>query len=274
MKLTNLVFAQIGIINCETDVYYNYDHKYPELAELTKWNDLAQKFFRNHGQDLRRSFVKRWNGSNGRFTKEIKKLETAFNRKCSSKHLVPRSRIEEVPESSNITHYDYIDYMFWSEPMRKKKSVGDELRVLHNPGHKLRHIVHNVHQWTEVYLTGCRNQEKIVKRWGGSNKNGGFIKRFENQIEKSPALYQEFQKEEKFLRTADKSTKPCGRIYSKFGLDGNSHLLYDASVNSLYGLDDMRNTEFGNDELMSMAPYPGRFLTKNFPIKALESCRV
>ena len=74
----------------KTDVHYNHNHDTPELAHLEKWNDLAQKFFRMHQRDLRPPFFKRWGGINGRFRREIEKLETNYKRKCSGKNLVSR----------------------------------------------------------------------------------------------------------------------------------------------------------------------------------------
>ena len=121
---------------------------------MEKWNDLAQKFFRIHQSDLRPAFHKRWGGSNGRFRREITKLERNYGRKCSSKNLIPR-------RSSSVT--DDSDSEENPTDARERRSRG-QLRVAHNPGHRMRHIIRNIEKWTEEYLTGCSNQEKVIKK--------------------------------------------------------------------------------------------------------------
>merc|ERR1712156_634817 len=84
MKLSGIVLLQAAL--AKTDVHFNHDHDIPEVAQLEKWNGLAQKFFRHHGADLRKPFLARWGGGKkGRFEREIKKLEQAYARKCSEK---------------------------------------------------------------------------------------------------------------------------------------------------------------------------------------------
>ena len=82
--------------------------------------------------------------------------------------------------------------------------------------------------------------------------------RWENEIAKNPIFIEEFKKEEKYLRDNDGPGRPCGRIYREFGLHGQYMELRDASVDWRNGLGDLRETDFGNDELMSMVPYEGK----------------
>ena len=124
---------------------------------MEKWNDLAQKFFRIHQSDLRPAFYKRWGGSDGRFRREIKKLEKNYSRNCSKKNLIPR-------RSSFVTDESDFESEENSTDARERRSRG-QLRVAHNPGHRMRHIIRNIEKWTETYLTGCSNQGKVIKRW-------------------------------------------------------------------------------------------------------------
>ena len=66
----------------------------------------------------------------------------------------------------------------------------DNLRVAHNPGRRMEHIVRNVEKWTEVYLTGCSNQKRVIDRWRK------FVLRWETEIAKNPFFQQEYDKEE------------------------------------------------------------------------------
>ena len=209
---------------------------------MEKWNDLAQKFFRLHESDLRLLFYRRWSGKNGRFQREIKKLGKSYVRKCASKNLLPRrSRftIDDADVDGRKNNFD-----------RERRSRG-QLRVAHNPGHRMRHIVHNVQKWTEEYLTGCSNQNKVVNRWQR------FVARWEHEIAKNPIFIQEFEKEERYLRNNDGPEKPCGRIYREFGLHGQYMELRDAFFNENNGIDNLGETDFGNDQLMSMVPFEG-----------------
>ena len=168
----------------KTDVHFNHDHESPEIALLEKWNNLAQKFFRMHEADLRPKFYENWAGKGGRFQREIKKLERNFSRKCSNKDTHPRQSIHK----DNYDDFDADDF-----ESRKRRSAG-QLRVAHNPGHRMRHIVRNVEKWTEEYLTGCSNQKPVIARWRK------FVDRWEREIAKNPIFQEEFKKEEKYLR--------------------------------------------------------------------------
>ena len=237
------VGAFSGLSFAKTDVHFNHDHSMPEVAQLEKWNALAQKFFRMHQEDLRASFHRRWavtrHGKyNGRFEKEIKKLEQNFMRKCAGTYQTPRQSNPDADDNDS------------TEVTRNRRS-GDQLRVANNPGHRMRHIVHNVKKWTEEYLTGCSNQEKVMARWQK------FDQVWEAEIAKSPAFQEEFKKEEKYLRSNDGPGRPCGRIYREFGLHGQYMELRDASYDTNNRIDDMGRTDFGNDQLMSMIPFPG-----------------
>lgn len=241
MKLFGLATAQLGLTLAKTDVHFNQDHESPEIAQLKKWNDLAEKFFELHETDLRPSFFRRWGGVNGRFAREIKKLEKNFDRKCSNKNRIP------IPQDRYRFRRTYAKKI---APERKRRT-GEE-RV-HNPGHRMRHIVRNVEKWTKEYLTGCPNQDKVIHRWQK------FVAKWESELKKNPVFQEEFKKEEKYLRNYE-GARPCGKIFTQFGLHGNSYELYDASVDGFNGIDHLGDTDFGNDELMSMMPYENCFI--------------
>ena len=242
----------------KTDVHFNHDHEVPEVAELEKWNDLAQKFFRMHQEDLRPVFYRKWAGSNGRFRREIIKLERNYSRKCSSKNLIPR----RSSFSKDDFNFDSEEESSFDE-VRERRSSG-QLRVAHNPGHRMRHIIRNIEKWTEQYLTGCANQQKVIHRWKR------FVTKWEDEISKNPIFIEEFEKEERYLRNNDGPGKPCGRIFTEFGLHGQYMELRDASVDNgpdstwfadsdyvKNGVDVLHWTEFGDNELMSMVPFEG-----------------
>ena len=89
-----------------------------------------------------------------------------------------------------------------------------------------------------------------------------FVERWEHEISKNPIFIEEFEEEERYLKKYDGPGKPCGRIYSEFGLHGEYMELLDASFSPWYnldtsGIDDLRETDFGNDHLMSMVPFEG-----------------
>ena len=236
------------------------------------WNDLAQKFFRMHETDLRKRFHQQWAGTDnkmGRFEKEIKKLEKNFKRKCSSKNLIPGPfQTDKVSRDSVDSYDEFVQEIF---PENKPKQSFGQLRVENNPGHRMRHIVRNVEKWAEDYLTGCSNQKIVIARWKR------FVDRWENEMAKNPIFEEEFKKEEMYLKqTRTNPGRPCGRIYSEFGLHGQSMELFDASVDDEFfplpdcvpdcarpcnydanGKCDMYITAFGTNNLMSMIPYPG-----------------
>ena len=237
--------------NCsKTDVHFNHDHEFPEIAHLEKWNDLAKKFFRQHQEDLRPSFYRVWAGTDGRFQREIKKLEQNFNRKCSNKNSLPRrikNEKEIIDSDEKISKEKNSNE---KNGVRERRSRG-QLRVAHNPGHRMRHIVRNIEKWTEEYLTGCSNQKKVINRWQK------FVKRWEEEIALNPIFQKEFEDEENYLRSNAGPGGPCGRIYREFGLHGDFMELRDASLDENLGYRDLGRTNFGDNHIMSMVPFEG-----------------
>ena len=221
---------------------------------MEKWNDLAKKFFHMHEADLRPSFYRKWAGTSGRFQREIRKLERNFNRKCSNKNSVPRRSsgthtIDRVSRRSANANHELLGEL---DEQRVRRSSG-QLRVAHNPGHRMRHIIRNIEKWTEEYLKGCSNQHLATFRWQR------FVTKWESEIAKNPIFQEEFEKEEKYLRkTRNQPGRPCGRIYREFGLHGQYMELRDASVDENNGYGDLGRTDFGNDHLMSMVPFEGK----------------
>ena len=222
----------------------------------------------------------------GRFSREIEKLKKSFRRKCSTKNLVPRPGTRSSADSDDSTADSDADSTtdsdadstadftvesiadaladFTAESLPRKKNNNssearerrsnghDEVRVANNPAHQARHIIKNLEKWTELYLGGCRNRDKIVRRWGK------FVLRWMQEIAKNPIFVEEFAKEERYLRShGTRKGRRCGYIYNQFGLSGREMTLYDASEDDTNGFDDLGRTDFGNDELMSMVPYAG-----------------
>ena len=227
-----------------------------------------------HQEDLRKSFYKRWGGSNGRFRHEIKKLERNYSRKCSRKNLIPRRSSDFMDDSNSDANKeesagleeesaDDVPEEESADDVREGR-LGGQIRVAHNPGHRMRHIIRNIEKWTEQYLTGCSNQEKVIKRWKK------FVSKWEDEISKNPVFIEEFEKEERYLSQNDGPGKPCGRIYREFGLHGEFMELRDASVDNrpdtiFYSSDTIKNgidnlglTDFGDNHLMSMVPFKGK----------------
>ena len=161
-------------------MHFNHDHEYLEIAQLEKWDALAQKFFRAHKDDLRFAFVQRWAGQKGRFKKEMKKLGQNFLRNCSNKNTIPRPIVNSKDSEDD----------FEASSENRDRRSEDNLRVAHNPGRRMKHIVRNVEKWTEVYLTGCSNQKGVTDRWRK------FVLRWETEIAKNPIFQQEYEKEE------------------------------------------------------------------------------
>ena len=234
----------------KTDINFNYRHKFLEIAQLEKWNDLAQKFFRMHEADLRSEFYEKWAGTNGRFHREVLKLEKNYKRPCRHNwpNRIPRQSTYRPVRSANFQN-DVVGEI--SLGSRERRSDG-KLKVAHNPGHRMKHIARNVHKWTEEYLNGCKNRKKVLNRW---LKLSG---RWEKEIAKTPIFQEEFEAEKRYLRNNDGPGKPCGRIYREFGLHGQYMELRDASVDQSNGIQDLAETAFGNDELMSMVPFEGK----------------
>ena len=228
--------------HCKTDVNFNHDHDFHEVAQLEKWNALAEKWFKHHGDDLRSKFSRRWSGPGGRFQKEIKKLEKSFYRKCSTKNL-NNQLIQDATEDSNSA---------------KKRRSDEDLEVLHNSGDRILHIIHNVEYWIESYLRTCPNTDRIVRRWGGSNGEGGFVGKWEREIAKNPIFQEELEEEERFLdQRSESGARPCGYLFSEFGLHGVRITIYDASLDPKYGISSLGSTALGNNELMSVKPFLG-----------------
>ena len=271
MKLWKLG-AFSGLTFAETEVHFNHDHYMPEIAALEKWNALAKKFFKRHQEDLRPSFYRRWavtpHGKfTGRFEKEIYKLEQNLLRNCAGTYQTPRRNnvyadiigADEVDAAENNS----------VEDTRKRRS-GNQPRVENDPGHRMRHIVHNIKKWTEEYLTGCSNQQRVIARWQR------FIEKWESEIEKNQVFQEEFKKEERYLRNNNGPGRPCGKIFQGFSYEGYSMELYDGSYDLNNRINDLRNTDFGNDQLKSMRPYEGllehhRVFTIDFAAKKLVS---
>ena len=214
-----------------------------------------------HGADLRSKFHDRWAGKDGRFQREIKKLERSFRRKCSVKNSVPRLS-NYVPANSTQVSRRSIEnshelFAEISSENRERRSghnedSGGQLTVENNPGHRMRHIVRNVEKWTEDYLTGCNNQGKVTHRWQR------FADKWENEMAKNPTFQEEFEQEAKYLREARAGPgQPCGRIYSEFGLHGKS---LEVREGEAYGIGKLGSTDFGNDNVMSMLPFPGKYI--------------
>ena len=253
-SLTGLTLAETENQTNQSEVHFNHDHDYPEVAQLEKWNALAQKLLRLHQDDFRPSFYRRWSGTykprtrTAKFHQEILKLEKNVRRNCAGTYQTPR-RYDQGPVET------YIDEVYDAENdstgVTRKKRSNNQLQIENNHGRRLKHIVHNVKKWTEKYLTGCSNQEKVVKRWQR------FTKKWEAEIDKSPAFQEELRKEERNLRNNDQPGRPCGRIYREFAVGGYYLQLYDSSYDTTKIFNDLRNTDFGNDRVKSMLPNPG-----------------
>jgi len=228
MKVSKLVLAQVGLVWSKTDVHFNHDHPSSELAKLEKWNMLAHKFDRLHAEDFRPKFYQKWFGKNGRLDRENWKLEDAFARKCSLKHLDPNVTVEK------------------EKTKRKRRSTGVDRH--HNPGARIMHILNNMSKWAETYLQKCRNSDNVLRRYDR------FMAKFEQQLMKNPNFQKEFD-DDGVARTNQRGDRACGRIYNEFGLHGKSRQLYDD-----HEIGHLRDTDFGNDNVMSMAPMPGCWL--------------
>ena len=235
MRVSKLLLAQVGLVWSKTDVHFNHDHPSSELAQLEKWNALAHKFFQNHAEDFLPKFNQKWfgkNGNDGRLNREVTKLYKAYDRKCTAKHLDPNVSILSEDELSE----------------RKRRSSEEGEHRHHNPGHRIMHIVSNMSKWADVYLSKCSNQAKIVDRYHR------FMARFESELMKNPKFQKEFENDA-VARSDERNGQRCGTIYSQFGLHGWSKTLYDGQ-----GINDLGDTEFDGDELMSMAPVNGCYI--------------
>ena len=280
MKLSAILLAQA--VSAKTDVHFNHDHEFRQVAELEKLEALAGKWFRIHGDNLRKSFLARWSGPNGewnegRFQKEINKLKNAFRRKCSNKYILHDFKKEggdhlaQPVKSLNGTSID--DETFknttTSDATRERRSSENTKKIL-NSGDRIRHVVRNLEQWAEATISTCPNTKKIVKRWQR------FAAKWERELEKNPIFQEEIEEEKRNFRSQGTGDERCGVIFTQFGLHGRALYLYDAAVNPDHGIDSLGDTDFGNDELMSMKPLPGmrinnyRALVWNNPFQAFN----
>ena len=229
------------------------------MAQLEKWNALAQKWFKNHGDDLREKFRTKWSGSNGRFQKEIKKLERSFARKCSTKKSVPKwmkNGVDHLNEADLQTLDEQPSNSTDASDSSKKRRSDDDLTIVHNSGVRILHIFSNIDHWIEAYLKKCGGTGKIVKRWQR------FLTKWKSEIAKNPIFQEEIEEDERSLRQQDAAAgrsgaRRCGELFSQFGLNGRRYIIYDASVDRSQGIDYLGDHPLGNDELMSVKPYPG-----------------
>ena len=261
MKLSTILLAQA--VSAKTDVHFNRDHEFHQVAELEKWEALADKWFRLHGDNLRKSFLARWSGPNGewnkgRFQKEINKLKKSFARKCSNKYILHDfneeggDHLAQPVKSLNGTSID--DETFknttTSDATRERRSSENTKQIL-NSGDRIRHVVRNIEQWAEATISTCPNTKKIIKRWQK------FAAKWERELKTNPIFQEEIEEEKRNFRSQGTGDERCGIIFTQFGLHGRALYLYDAAVDPDHGIDSLGDTDFGNDELMSMKPLPG-----------------
>ena len=207
-----------------------------------------------HKDDLPTKFYKNWatNGQyqhgTGRFHSEIEKLKKIYKRCHKGESVSQRNLGSSTKNDADIDEKTF----FKKIERRSGYQNGGQLRVAHNPAHRMMHIVGNVKKWSEHYLNGCKKQSKVEDRW----------KRFEGEwkkkMKKNSIFKKEFEEEERYLRNNDGPGRPCGRIFQEFGLHGQYMELRDASVDESNGYDDLRETDFGNDQIMSMVPFEGK----------------
>ena len=249
----------------KTDVHFNHDHDYHQVAELEKWNALAGKWFRLHGDNLRPKFLSRWMGLNGsfgpsgRFQREIKKLEKSFYRKCSNKkgrpkHVTLEGGSNEVRTDDAVQGFKISNTTISDAEERHSDDISENI---HNSGDRMIHIIRNIEIWVETILNKCPKTEKIVRRWGGSDGSGGFVGKWEREIAKNPIFQEEIEEEDRYFRSQGTGNNRCGIIFNQFGLHGKALYLYDTAADPNNGIDNLGETYFDNDELMSMKPLPG-----------------
>lgn len=267
MKLSASILLAQAVSAKQTDVQFNHDHEFHQVAELEKWEDLAGKWFRLHGDNLRKSFSKKWKGPNGefspegRFQKEIKKLKKSFDRNCSNKktfHGRKNEGADGLAQQVKFLNGTSIDDETFkntttSNATRERRSSENSEKI-HNSGDRIRHVILNIEQWVEETLSNCGNTNKIITRWRN------FAKKWERELEKNPIFEQEIEEEKRYFRSQGTADERCGVIFTQFGLHGNQLYLYDAGIKSEHGIDDLGETNFGNDELMSMKPLPGCYI--------------
>ena len=222
-------------------------------------DELPARFYRNWAT-RNRTTKNGLSFGTGRFQHEIGKLKRHFL-KCSNKDMIRRN------VGYSINSDDDLDDKtgFKKKERRSVNQLEGQLKVSHNPGHRMRHIVGNVKKWTENYLIGCDKKQSIVDRWER------FETRWNIKLKGDSIFKKEFEEEERYLRNYDGPGRPCGRIYREFGLHGEYMELRDASFDDTNGYDDLRRTVFGNDQLMSMVPFEGKtkYQFKGTPISSV-----
>ena len=270
MKLSAIVLAQA--VSAKTDVHFNHDHEFPQVAELEKWEALAGKWFRLHGDNLRKSFSAIWSGPDGkyspdgRFQKEIKKLKRSFARKCANKKTLhgrkKQEQTEEAPGADGLVQqvksfngtsiddeYHHFKNITTFNTTRERRS--DQNNSILNSGDRIRHVIRNLEEWVETTLSTCPKTENIINRWRR------FAAKWEVELDTNPIFQEEIEEEKRNFRSQGSGNERCGVIYREFGLHGKYLYLYDAGVNPTNGYDYLGDTDFGNDQLMSMKPLPG-----------------
>ena len=144
--------------------------------------------------------------------------------------------------------------------MESEQKSDDSPEVFHNAGDRIIHVIRNLEKWVETHLYTCPKTEKIIKRWGGSNGSGGFVGKWEQEIAKNSIFQEEIAEQKRLIRkNARAGSQYCGTIFTQFGLHGN-HLnlyYYPSKYPRQSGIDHLGETDFSNDELMSMKPAPG-----------------
>ena len=269
MKLSAILLAQA--VSAKTDVHFNHDHEFHQVAELEKWEALADKWFRFHGDNLRKSFLARWSGPNGewnkgRFQKEMSKLKKSFARKCSNKEILHNEENGEDDSAQPVKSLvgtsidDETSKNTTNSNATKERRSSENTKQIINSGDRIRHVVRNIEQWAEATLSTCPNTKKIIKRWQT------FAAKWERELKTNPIFQEEIEEEKRNFRSQGTGDERCGIIFTQFGLHGTALYLYDAAVDPDHGIDSLGDTDFGNDELMSMKPLPGM---KEIAIKPL-----
>ena len=197
----------------------------------------------------------RWSGPNGRFQREINKLEKSFYRKCSNK--TTHTELADSLETSNEDRtFESVQESTISKSTRERRS-DENSENFHNAGDRIIHVIRNVEKWVETYMNTCPNTEKIVKRWGGSNGSGGFVGKWEREIAKNPVFQEEIKEQKRYFRNSANGDLRCGVIFDEYGLHGNHLQLYDSAADPRMGINRLSLTDFGNNQLMSMKPEKG-----------------
>ena len=185
-------------------------------------------------------------------------MEKSFHRKCSHKAVYPQEpAYGEISNEDQL--YEDVQESKISSSTRKRRSDKNP-ESLDNSGDRIIHIIRNIEKWVETYIQTCPNSERIVKRWGGSNGSGGFVGKWERQISKNPIFQEQAEAQKKrYFRNSANGDLRCGRIFREFGLHGHPLQLYDAGADPRNGIGRLSDTDFGDNQLMSMKPEKGIF---------------